>query len=177
MGGSESSETARIEELTQQIETLRRQLEKSQAENERLRKELEEALRSLKRQAAPFSRGKRKKKDRNRPGRKSGADYGKQARRPVPERVNEEIAVRLPTESECCGAPTIYDETRPQFQEDIDKPAIVRLFDIEIGHCACGGMRVQGRHPLQNSDALGAAQDQLGPQRLACIAHVTKELG
>ena len=84
MSGSESSESAGIEELTRQVETLRRQLEKAQAENERLRKELEEALRSLKRQAAPFSRGKRKKKDRNRPGRKSGADYGKQARRPVP---------------------------------------------------------------------------------------------
>src|SRR5437773_2764278 len=121
MSGSESSESAGIEELTRQVETLRRQLEKAQAENERLRKELEEALRSLKRQAAPFSRGKRKKKDRNRPGRKSGADYGKQASRPVPERVNEEIAVRLPTESKCCGAPTIYDETRAQVQEDIVK--------------------------------------------------------
>ena len=107
MNGSESSESARIEELTRQVETLRQQLEKAQAENERLRKELEDALRSLKRQAAPFSRGKRKKKDRNRPGRKSGAAYGKQASRPVPERVNEEIAVPLPTESKCCGAPTI----------------------------------------------------------------------
>src|SRR3989454_2456670 len=93
MSGSESSESAGIEELTRQVETLQRQLEKAQAENERLRKELEEALRSLKRQAAPFSRGKRKKKDRNRPGRKSGADYGKQASRPVPERVNEELGI------------------------------------------------------------------------------------
>src|SRR6266487_3127840 len=99
MSGSESSESARVEQLTGENETLRRQLEKAQAENERLRKELEEALRSLKRQAAPFSRGKRKKKDRNRPGRKGGVDYGKQASRPVPERVNEEIAVPLPTKS------------------------------------------------------------------------------
>src|SRR5438093_11830556 len=177
MSGSESSESARVEELTRQVETLRRQLEKAQAENERLRKELEEALRSLKRQAAPFSRGKGKKKDRNRPGRKSGADYGKQARRPVPERVNEEIAVRLPTESKCCGAPTIYDETRPQFQEDIVKQTIVRRFDVEVGHCACCGKRVQGRHPLQTSDALGAAQVQIGPEALSMAAHLNKEVG
>ena len=177
MSGSESSESAGIEELTRQVETLRRQLEKAQAENERLRKKLEEALRSLKRQAAPFSRGKRKKKDRNRSGRKSGSDYGKQASRPVPDRVNEEIAVPLPTESKCCGAPTIYDETRPQFQEDIVKQTIVRRFDIQIGHCTCCGKRVQGRHPLQTSDALGAAQVQIGPQALALSAHLNKELG
>jgi len=177
MSGSESSESARVEQLSRENETLRRQVEKAQAEIERLRKELEEALRSLKRQAAPFSRGKRKKKERKRPGRKSGADYGKQARRPVPERVDEEIAVSLPTESKCCGAPTIYDETRPQFQEDIVKQTIVRRFDIEIGHCECCGKRVQGRHPLQTSDALGAAQVQIGPQALALSAHLNKELG
>src|SRR5437773_9250023 len=110
MSGSESSESARVEQLTRENETLRRQLERAQAENERLRKELEEALRSLKRQAAPFSRGKRKKKDRKRPGRKSGAEYGKQASRAVPDRVDEEIVVPLPKQSQCCRARTIYDE-------------------------------------------------------------------
>jgi transposase len=177
MNGSESSEPARVEELTREVESLRRQLEKAQAENERLRKELEEALRSLKRQAAPFSRGKRKKKDRKRPGRKSGDDYGKQANRSVPERVDEKIAVPLPKHSQCCRARTIYDDTRSQFQEDIVKQTIVRRFDVEIGHCACCGKRVQGRHPLQTSDALGAAQVQIGPQALALSAHLNKELG
>src|SRR5207247_8855908 len=131
MSGSESSESAGIEELTRQVETLQRQLEKAQAENERLRKELEEALRSLKRQAAPFSRGKRKKKNRNRPGRKSGAEYGKQARRPVQERVNEEIAVPLPAEAKCRGPPTTSAEPRPQFQEDIANHTIVARLDFE----------------------------------------------
>ncbi len=37
--------------------------------------------------------------------------------------------------------------------------------------------RVQGRHPLQTSDALGAAQVQIGPQALALSAHLNKELG
>ena len=177
MSGSESSESARVEQLTRENETLRRQLEKAQAEIERLRKELEEALRSLKRQAAPFSRGKRKKRDRKRPGRKSGADYGKRVSRPVPERVDEEIAVPLPKQSECCRAQTLYDETQSQFQEDIVKQTIVRRFDIQIGHCACCGKRVQGRHRLQTSDALGAAQVQIGPQAIALSAHLNKELG
>jgi len=177
MSGSESSESARVEQLTRENETLRRQLEKAQAEIERLRKELEEALRSLKRQAAPFSRGKRKKRDRKRPGRKSGADYGKRVSRPVPERVDEEIPVPLPKQSECCRAQTLYDETQSQFQEDIVKQTIVRRFDIQIGHCACCGKRVQGRHRLQTSDALGAAQVQIGPQAIALSAHLNKELG
>src|SRR5437016_7070908 len=177
MSGSESSESARVEQLTRENETLRRQLEKAQAEIERLRKELEEALRSLKRQAAPLSRGKRKKRDRKRPGRKSGADYGKRVSRPVPERVDEEIPVPLPKQSECCRAQTLYDETQSQFQEDIVKQTIVRRFDIQIGHCACCGKRVQGRHRLQTSDALGAAQVQIGPQAIALSAHLNKELG
>jgi len=177
MSRSESSEPARVEELIQENRSLRERLEKAEAENERLRKELEEALRSLKRQAAPFSRGKRKKKDRKRPGRKSGAEYGKQANRPAPERVDEEIPVPLPKQSQCCGAQTIYEETRPQFQEDIVKQTIVRRFDIQIGHCSCCGKRIQGRHPLQTSDALGAAQVQVGPQALALSAHLNKELG
>ncbi len=177
MSRSESSDPARVEELTQENQSLRKELEKAQAEIERLRKELEEALRSLKRQAAPFSRGKRKKKDRKQPGRKSGAEYGKQANRPAPEQVDEEIAVPLPKQSQCCGARTIYQETRPQFQEDIVKQTMVRRFDVQIGHCACCGKRVQGRHPLQTSDALGAAQVQIGPQALALSAHLNKELG
>src|SRR5437016_14602910 len=116
MSGSESSESARVEQLTRENETLRRQLEKAQAEIERLRKELEESLRRLKRQAAPFSRGKRKKKPKC-PGRKSGAEYGKQVNRPIPDHVDEQVSVPLPKQCECGGA-AIYDETQPQYQED-----------------------------------------------------------
>jgi transposase len=177
MSGSHSNEPARVEELSREVETLRQELGNAQAEIERLRKELEEALRSLKRQAAPFSRGKRKKKDPKRPGRKNGSDYGKHASRPVPERVDEKIDVPLPRESKCCGAGTIYDETQSQFQEDIVRRTVVRRFDIQIGHCACCGGRVQGRHRLQTSDALGAAQVQIGPEALALTAHLNKEMG
>ena len=76
MKPEDSGQAPTVEDLAEEIDSLRKQNEKLVAENERLRKELEESLRRLKRQAAPFSRGKRKKKPK-RPGRKSGA-YGKQ---------------------------------------------------------------------------------------------------
>ncbi len=65
-----------------------------------------------------------------------------------------------------------------QYQEDL--PVVVprvRRFDVGIGHCATCGRRVQGRHPLQTSDALGAAAVQLGPQALALIVVLNKQLG
>ena len=52
MSTNESTQPTTVEDLREENETLREQLEKAQAENERLRKDLEEALRSLKRQAA-----------------------------------------------------------------------------------------------------------------------------
>lgn len=175
MSANESRRPATVEELTRENQSLRKQLEKAQAEIERLRKELEEALRSLKRQAAPFSKRKPRKNPKQ-PGRKPGESYGGWGSRPVPDRVDEEISVPLPARCPC-GGRTIYDGTKPQFQEDILRQTIVRRFDIEIGHCACCGRRVQGRHPLQTSDALGAAQAQVGPQALSLAAHLNKEMG
>ena len=173
----------RTKELEKEVDFLRkdrdatqRRLDKALAEIERLRKELEEALRSLKRQAAPFSKGDPKPNPK-RPGRKRGAQYGERASRPVPGRVDQEIPVPLPKKSLCCGASVIYEDTKPQFQEDIVRQTIVRRFDVQVGHCVCCGRHVQGRHPLQTSDALGAAQVQLGPEALSLAAHLNKEMG
>src|SRR3970282_1299929 len=52
--GKQSSGNSSVEELIKENQSLREQLKKAQAEIERLRKALEEALRSLKRQAAPI---------------------------------------------------------------------------------------------------------------------------
>jgi len=169
-------QTDPVEKLEKENKSLRERLDRALAEIERLRKELEEALRSLKRQAAPFSQGGPKPAPKP-PGRKPGAGYGQRASRPVPARVDQQIAVPLPINSLCCGAPVIYKDTKPQFQEDIVRLTIVRRFDIQIGRCACCGRHVQGRHPLQTSDALGAAQVQLGPEALSLAAHLNKEMG
>ena len=172
----DSNRADRLEKLERANKALRGQLEQALAEIERLRKELEAALRSLKRQAAPFSTGEPKRHPKP-PGRKPGAEYGRRAARATPARVDAQIPVPLPQHCLRCGGPVMYADTKPQFQEDIVRRTIVRRFDVAFGHCACCGGRVQGRHPLQTSDALGAAQVQLGPEALALAAHLNKEMG
>ena len=48
---------------------------------------------------------------------------------------------------------------------------------MAIGHCVQCGRRVQGRHPLQTSTALGAAAVQLGPQATAFAVLLNKRYG
>jgi transposase len=163
------------EELRKENESLRKQVEKLVAENERLRKQLEEALRELKRQAAPFSKGRRKE-DPKRPGRKVSLEYGSRPFRTAPDHVDEVISVSLPERCDC-GWRIVHDDTRAQFQEEIVRKAIVRRFDVEIGHCAGCGKRFQGHHRLQTSDALGAANIQIGPEALSLAVHLNKQMG
>src|SRR3989442_4928395 len=148
----EFSSNPTVEELLKENQSLREQLKKAQAETERLRKLPEEALRSLKRQAAPFSKGE-PKSNPNRPGRKSGSDYGQRAFRAVPKRVNEEIAVPLPKKCPHCGGRVVHDDTQPQFQEDILRQNIVRRLDVENGHCTRCRVHVLRRQTMLTCDA------------------------
>jgi hypothetical protein len=91
--------------------------------------------------------------------------------------VDEQIPVPLPKTCHRCGGRVVPTATQPQFQEDLVRRTIVRRFDVEVGQCAGCGRQVQGRHPLQTSEALGAAQVQVGPEALALAAHLNKELG
>ena len=54
---------------------------------------------------------------------------------------------------------------------------LVRRFDVAIGRCTACGRRLQGRHPLQTSHALRAAGVQLGPQAVALMVQLNKQLG
>ena len=167
----------RIKELAQELRRAREQrdqtlqdkqrLERENArlreEIERLQKELEAAQRAARRQAAPFSRGQRKSHPQS-PGRKPGAGYGAHHRRPVPERVDEEILVPVPSPCPGCGGPLTLERIEPQYQEEIVRRTWVRRFDIPICRCTQCGKRVQGRHPLQTSDAIAAAAVQVGPE-------------
>src|SRR5207253_3697575 len=64
-----------------------------------------------------------------------------------------------------------------QYQEEIVRRTIVRRFDIAVGCCHGCGRRVQGRHPLQTSDAVGVGGVQLGPEALALAAILNKQMG
>jgi transposase len=53
----------------------------------------------------------------------------------------------------------------------------VRRFDIAVGHCCDCHRRVQGRHPLQTSNAVGVGNVQLGPEALTLAAILNKQMG
>lgn len=173
-------ELARAEADRAAAERARAQLERERArlerENTRLKDELEAARRAGARQAAPFSKGAPRRRPR-RPGRRPGAAYGRRGRRPVPTVVHETHDVALPATCPTCGEAVTETQVAAQYQEDLPPvQPVVRRFDIHVGRCG-RGHRVQSRHPLQMSDALGAAAVQLGPHAIALAVQLNKQFG
>jgi transposase len=156
---------------------LQQQVTQLQEQVRELTGRLAEAQRASKRQAAPFSKGPPCEHPK-RPGRKPGEAYGPKAHRPIPEQAPDEIHdAPLPPCCPDCGGPTVEDRVDHQYQTEIPRRPIYRRFDIHIGHCAHCGQRVQGRHALQTSDALGAAASQLGGDAQAAVVHLNKDAG
>ena len=151
---------------------LQRQIERLERENEHLKQQLGAERRAGRRQAAPFAK-KRPQGRGGRPGRRPGARYGRQGRRPCPARVDETLAAPAPTSCPDCGGAVEVTGAASQYQEDLPpvRP-LVRRFDIEVGHCSQCRRRIQGRHALQTSDALGAARVQLGPGVVALVVEL-----
>jgi transposase len=138
---------------------------------------VEQLRRGGKRQAAPFSKGP-PKPDPKKPGRKSGEDYGTKARRRLPPRIDEVHEAQLPCACPGCGGGRVeHDHTAQQYQAEIPRTVIYRQFNVQVGHCRSCGRRVQGRHALQTSDALGACASQLGPDAQALAVHLNKSAG
>ena len=154
------------------------QIEQLQAEVARLTAELEATERASKRQAAPFSKGPPKENPR-RPGRKPGKAYGTKAHRkpPAPDEIDEHYEAPLPNRCPHCQGPVKHEEVKQQFQVELPRRPIYRQFEIHIGRCQWCGTRIQGRHSLQTSDALGAAAAQLGPQAQSAIVWLNKRAG
>lgn len=171
------------DDLRQRAEEAERERDRLQRENEGLRRELErvkrqlrEARRAAHRQAAPFA--KPLTRHPRRPGRKAGAQYGCRACRRRPRRIDERYEVPLPRGCPSCGGSVRQTRVAVQYQEELPVPrVVVRQFRIHIGACRHCGRRVQGRHPLQTSDALGAASAQLGAQTIAFAVILNKQLG
>jgi len=158
------------------IEKLRREIAHLKELNERLQGRIEKLERESKRQAAPFR--KKTKKQRKKPGRKPGKDHGEHQRRAAPEQIDETYHAPLPGACPKCESEQLETtETVVQYQTEIPRKVIQRQFNIDVGHCQDCGCRVQGRHKLQTSDAVGAAAVQLGPKIHAAVAIANKELG
>jgi transposase len=159
-------------------QALRRRVRDLQAENERLRRQLDAATRAGRRQAAPFAKGQPTDQPKK-PGRKPGKDYGTKAHRqpPSPEQIDEVHEAPLPHVCPDCGGALDETHVAQQFQVEIPRKPIHRQFNIHIGQCRQCRRRVQGRHPLQTSDALGAAAAQLGPDAQAAVVELNKQGG
>jgi transposase len=173
-----------IDEQRREIDRLREDLRRSEAERQRLRREndklkdeLDAARRAVYRQAAPFSRDTRVAVPR-RPGRKPGAAYGRRAHRARPPHIDEIHVAPLPAHCPDCAGAVRATRVATQYQEElpVQRP-LVRAFHVHIGRCRRCRRRVQGRHALQTSDALGAASVQLGPQAVAFAVLLNKRYG
>ena len=164
--------------LREEAEKLRLESQALKEHNARLRESLSEAHRAGKRQAAPFSKGPPKANPKPN-GRKRGKDYGAKARRPVPDHFDQSYEARIGPRCPHCGSDDL-EETGlvDQYEEDI--PPVtprVRRFRIHVGYCLRCRKRVQGRHPLQTSNAIGAACVHLGPRAIALAADLNKHIG
>jgi transposase len=155
---------------------LEREVAELRAQVQHLTRLLDEQRRAGKRQAAPFAK-RLPKPEPKKPGRKPGKDYGTKAHRQPPEHIDETYEAPLPDACPDCGGPVEETHIDHQYQVEIPRRPIHRQFNIHIGHCQqCHG-RVQGRHALQTSDALGAAAAQLGPDAQAAAVELNKQGG
>src|SRR3982750_1763225 len=142
-----------------------------------LPRSLDAALRAGKRQAAPFRKGPPKPNPKP-PGRKSGDAHGKHGHRSPPsEQVAECHEAPLPDACPHCRGLLVETGTADQFQTEIPRTPLIRKFPVHIGRCESCGKRTQGRHPLQTSDALGAAASQIGPDAQAAAAVLHTRMG
>jgi transposase len=83
----------------------------------------------------------------------------------------------LPDHCPACGGDVVEDHLDQQFQTEIPRKPIVRKFTIHCGHCRTCDTSVRGCHPLQTSDATGAARSQLGGDVQAAIVYFNKHAG
>ena len=161
-----------ISRLRGDLAQVNRDRDRWKRHSERLQQQLDTARRAGFRQAAPFAKDRPQGRG-GRPGRRAGARYGRQACRRRPAQVDETHAAPVPAACPDCGGAIEVTRVASQYQEEI--PAVrplVRRFDIEVGHCSQCQRRVQGRHALQTSDALGAAGAQLGPGVVALVVEL-----
>lgn len=163
-------------ENQRELDALKTENAQLRASIQRLEAIIEELQRKQHRPHAPFSKGP-PKPDPKTPGRKPGDGYGTKAYRKAPLKVDETYEAPLPDKCPICESAIREVGVAQQYQTEIPRKPIVRQFNIHLGVCACCGKRVQGRHPLQTSDALGAAASQLGPDAQALATTLNKEAG
>ena len=168
---------ALVDDLRAEVAELRDAVAARDERIAELEKSLDEARRTGKRQAAPFSKGEPAEEPK-RPGRRSGERHGRHGHRMAPPGADRELAAPLPDACPNCGGGVEHERDAEQWQVELPDPRpVTTRFVIGVGRCRDCGARVQGRHPEQASDALGAAASQLGPQARSFAAWLHYGLG
>lgn len=169
---------ARISELSDVLAARDEALAVRDARIAELEKLLEDNRRSGKRQAAPFSKGD-PTEEPARPGRRSGKNHGRHGHRAAPvSPVDRELAAPLPACCPDCGGEVVHVRDAEQFLCELpDARPVVTRFTVGVGRCRSCKKRVQGRHPEQTSDALGAAASQIGPHARSLATWLHYALG
>ena len=165
-----------LSKLRARLDAAERTIAEQNARIEKLLGIIDALQRGHKRQAAPFSKGP-PKPDPRPPGRKPGDAYGRQAFRAAPPRIDEVYDAPLPERCPVCESAVALESVEIQYQTEIPRRPIQRQFNIQVGRCTCCRKRVQGRHPLQTSNALGAAASQIGPDAQSLATILNKEAG
>ena len=110
--------------------------------------------------------------------RRSLPDGDRRRFSPRTSRIDETHAAPAPTMCPDRGGAVALDRVEAQYQEDL--PACAPSCGASTSRWVTASQcrrRVQGRHPLQTSDALGAAAAQLGPNIAALVVELHTELG
>lgn len=164
-GGSERRPT--YDELVAENERLRERLGQVEPRIAELERLLEEVRRSGKRQSAPFSKNK-PKEEWETAGRKKGKAHGRHGHRPAPVDPDRTLDAPLPERCPDCGEGVDFERWDEQFQTELPEVRpVTTCFRVGVGRCRSCKRRIQGRHPEQTSDALGAAGSQVGPRAMA----------
>lgn len=163
---------AQNQKLTQIVADLTAQVSQLNQELQQLREQLDQAQGAAARQAAPFRRPERLKKppeQHNKPGRPCG--HAGSHRRIPP--IDDYQFVPLPCCPKCGGA---IRDVHPveQVIEEIPpvRPEVHKVVTYRATCDRCG--EVCSRHPLQTSDATGAAGVHLGPRAIALAVALNK---
>ena len=157
------------DELLALVERLCAQVAELQAENARLRAENEQIRRGNKRQATPFSKGKRVKNPKK-PGRKRGEGPFRSRAAPPMEQLAGMVEVPV-TEPVCpyCGGRLEPDGVEVVTTTDIPESPQpeVRAYEIERVRCCSCGQGVRGTHPAVPADQRGASAHRVGKRTMA----------
>ena len=156
------------------IKGLQERVAGLKAANEELQKQLVESQRGGKRQASPFSKGRRSSKPK-RPGRKPGMGLFSYRKPPSANEVTEPVVEVAVSGEVCpqCGGRLEDEGVGVAYVTDIPpvRRPQVTAYRVQICRCRSCGRQVRGRHPDIGSDQYGASAHRVG-LRVMAAAHL-----